>query len=189
MSTVAAVSPDSAPFADIAVLPLRLHEDARGFFCETLRLSWLQGMPQAASGFVQSNVSLSRKNVLRGLHFQRHPPQGKLVQVLRGEVFDVVVDVRADSPWFGLWKGFTLTARPPQALWIPPGYAHGFVALSDETLVSYQCTCYYDAASEVCLRWDDPGLAITWPVRHPVLSPRDARGWTLAQLRQMAWCL
>jgi len=114
-------------FADIALLPLRLHEDTRGFFCEMFRRSWLP----ADAGFVQTNLSLSRKHVLRGLHFQRHPPQGKLIQVLQGQAFDVVVDVRANSPHFGKWKGFTLTARHPQALWIPPGYAHGFVALSD----------------------------------------------------------
>jgi len=172
-------------FADIALLPLRLHEDARGFFCEMFRRSWLP----ADAGFVQTNLSLSKKNVLRGLHFQRHHPQGKLIQVLQGQAFDVVVDVRANSPHFGKWKGFTLTARHPQALWIPPGYAHGFVALSDDVLLTYQCTRYYDAPSEICLRWNDPTVAIDWPVACPILSARDTQGLPLHHLLEAGLCL
>jgi len=172
-------------FADIALLPLRLHEDTRGFFCEMFRRSWLP----ADAGFVQTNLSLSRKHVLRGLHFQRHPPQGKLIQVLQGQAFDVVVDVRANSPHFGKWKGFTLTARHPQALWIPPGYAHGFVALSDDVLLTYQCTRYYDAPSEICLHWNDPTVAIDWPVACPILSARDTQGLPLHHLLEAGLCL
>jgi len=176
-------------FSDLKLLPLRLHEDARGFFCEIFRLSNLQDLPQIGSGFVQGNVSMSRKHVLRGLHFQRREPQGKLVQVLQGEIFDVVVDVRQRSATFGRWAGFMLTAKQPQALWIPPGYAHGFVALSDEVLLGYQCTQYYDATSEVCVLWNDPALAIDWPVVNPTVSKRDAGGLPLSRLREMGGCL
>jgi len=180
-------------FSDLKLFPLHRHEDARGFFCESFRLSWLQDDPSAAplvaAGFVQTNLSRSKKHVLRGLHFQRREPQGKLVQVLQGTVFDVVVNVRQHCPSFGRWTGFTLAADQPQALWIPPGYAHGFVALTDDVLISYQCTQYFDAPSEVCLRWNDADLAIDWPVKNPTVSARDARGLSLRRLRDMGLCL
>lgn len=176
-------------FPDVKLLALRVHADARGHFLESCRNSWGAMLPGCDGAFVQANMSLSRRGVLRGLHFQRRPPQGKLLHVLRGEVYDVVVDVRGDSPRFGQWASFALSEAEPRLLWVPPGYAHGFVVLSDEALVSYQCTAYYAPDSEACLRWDDPALAIDWPLYQPVLSGRDASGLTLRALQEAGQCL
>jgi dTDP-4-dehydrorhamnose 3,5-epimerase len=120
--------------------------------------------------------------VLRGLHFQWPNPQGKLVYVLQGEVYDVAVDVRPDSPTFRRWVGHRLSAANRTQLWIPPGYAHGFCVVSDGALFAYKCTTPYDASSELVIRWDDPDLAIDWPVRAPLLSRKDEEAPRLAAI-------
>ena len=151
----------------------RVFEDERGFFMETwnARRYRQHGLPER---FVQDNVSFSRKGVLRGLHFQNPHPQGKLVSVLRGEVFDVAVDLRKDSPTFGQWTSVILSAENHRQFYVPEGFAHGFAVLSDAALVHYKCTDFYDPAGDAGLRWDDPDLAIDWPVKDPVLSAKDA---------------
>jgi dTDP-4-dehydrorhamnose 3,5-epimerase len=143
--------------------------DDRGWFMESFNAARLHaaltelGLP-APRTFVQDNHSCSRRNVLRGLHFQRAPhAQGKLVRVVQGEVFDVAVDIRRDSPTFGRWVGEELSAANQRQMWIPEGFAHGFLALDDETHFLYKTTDYYDKASEAAILWSDPDLAIAWP--------------------------
>ncbi len=156
----------------VLILEPRVFADARGYFLET----WNQqryaslGLPER---FVQDNLSSSSRGVLRGLHYQHPNGQGKLVTVLRGEVYDVAVDIRVGSPDFGRWVGVTLSGENHRSLYIPPGFAHGFVVLSDEALFSYKCTEYYAPSCEASLIWDDPDLAIAWPESSPILSPKD----------------
>jgi len=166
------------------IVPTRLPEvlriepvvlgDERGFFMETWRADLFEaaGLP---TRFVQNNHSRSRQHTLRGLHYQLVQPQGKLVRVVVGEVFDVAVDVRRSSPTFGQWVGEILSAESKQQLWIPPGFAHGFLVLSDYADFVYQCTDYYHKASERSLLWNDREIAIEWPLAgiEPLLSPRD----------------
>ena len=157
-------------------------QDDRGYFRET----W-QANRYAEAGilkpFVQDNVSLSARGVLRGLHFQEPHPQGKLVSVLRGQVWDVAVDLRVGSPTFGHWEGHTLSAENGHQLWIPEGFAHGFVVTSDEALFAYKCTEVYRPHAERTLLWNDRELAIAWPVAEPLVSSRDLLG---TPLREMA---
>lgn len=161
----------------------RVLRDARGFFLETYREA-----EYAAAGiggpFVQDNMSRSKRGVLRGLHFQHPNAQGKLVQVLEGEIFDVAVDIRRGSPTFGRWVGRTLSSASRQQLFIPPGFAHGFLVTGDEALVMYKCTRYYSAKDERALRWDDPTVGIEWPPMAKLLSTKDAEANTLADLDQ-----
>jgi dTDP-4-dehydrorhamnose 3,5-epimerase len=156
--------------------------DGRGYFRETWRAERYAaaGIPDR---FVQDNVSLSARGVLRGLHFQEPGGQGKLVSVLRGEVWDVAVDVRAGSPTFGRWTGYTLSAENGWQLWIPAGFAHGFVVTSDEAIFAYKCTDVYRPETEATVLWNDPDLAIEWPVDGPLISGKDAAG---ARLRDLA---
>lgn len=147
--------------------------DARGWFME----SWHRDRyAEAGIGpdFVQSNLSRSAKGVLRGLHYQWPNPQGKLVSVLEGEVWDVAVDIRRGSPHCGRWAATVLSEENRRQFWIPPGFAHGFVALSGSALVSYLCTTAYDAEADASVAWDDPDLAIDWPIAKPQLSAKDA---------------
>ena len=171
-------------FPDIKLVELHAFHDPRGYFLE----SWRQdryGLLQGLDGpFVQDNFSLSRLGVLRGLHFQTQQPQGKLIQVLHGDIYDVVVDVRGSSPFFGKWIGLRLEAARCQQLWVPPGFAHGFLTLSAEAAISYKCTDYYHPESEACLLWNDPDLAIDWPQDNPILSFKDAHGATLRALAE-----
>ena len=165
----------------VLIIEPRAVSDARGFFVE----SWSEERYAAAGitgPFVQDNVSLSPRGVLRGLHFQWPRPQGKLVSVLRGEVFDVVVDVRAGSPTFGRWLGATLSAADKRQLWIPPGFAHGFQVLSEEALFAYKCTDYYAPECEHAIAWNDPELGIAWPNPEPILSERDRAAPALRDL-------
>src|SRR5690606_17574993 len=134
---------------------------------------------------VQGNLSQSSHGVLRGLHLQLRQPQGKLVCVLQGQIQDVLVDLRISSPFFGRSLSVILDAADMQQLWVPPGFAHGFAVLSEQALVSYQCTRYYDPGDEACLRWDDPALGIDWQIRQPVLSERDRNGLDWAGLRDI----
>jgi len=151
-----------------------VHADARGHFLETFhaRTYAAAGLP---GEFVQDNESLSMKGVLRGLHLQLKGPQGKLVRVVQGEIWDVAVDIRPESPTFGQWVGETLSAENWRQLYVPPGCAHGFCVMSDQALVHYKCTTFYDRDDEVGIAYNDPTLAIPWPIADPVLSPKDQR--------------
>jgi dTDP-4-dehydrorhamnose 3,5-epimerase len=155
--------------------------DARGVFHE----QWNAERFRAAGldlAFVQSNVSTSAHGVLRGLHYQWPNPQGKLVSVLHGEVYDVAVDIRRGSPTFGRWTAAILSGDNRRQLWIPEGFAHGFVVLSEQAVFHYLCTAHYDAAADANLRWNDATLAIDWPLAAPQLSDKDARAPFLAEL-------
>ena len=147
--------------------------DERGFFLETWSTTRYEeaGIP---GPFVQDNVSLSRKGILRGLHFQHPQSQGKLVQILSGEVVDVAVDIRADSPTFGQWISEVLSGTNHRQMYVPPGLAHGYCVTSETALFSYKCTDFYDPATEGGIIWNDPDLGIDWPVDEPLLSPKDA---------------
>lgn len=160
-----------------------VHRDERGFFLETWREPRYREHGIALP-FVQDNHSRSAGGVLRGLHYQIEPGQGKLVQAITGEVFDVAVDLRRSSPTFGRWVGVTLSEANHRQLWIPPGFAHGFLVTSERADVAYKCTDVYAADRERCIRWDDPDLAIAWPLaagRAPVVSARDAAGLALRE--------
>lgn len=146
--------------------------DARGFFYESFNAEKYAGIGIEAR-FVQSNVSRSMKGVLRGLHYQWPKPQGKLVGVLEGEVYDVAVDIRRGSPTFGRWTAAMLTAENKRQFWIPQGFAHGFCVVSDYATFVYQCTEVYDRAADAGVRWNDASLAIDWPVAEPLLSDKD----------------
>ena len=162
-----------ADIEDVLIIELDVFGDDRGYFFE----SWNAGRYQSqglATEFVQDNVSFSQKHVLRGLHFQNPTPQGKLVTVLKGEVFDVVVDIRLGSPTFGTWTSVVLSSKNRRQLYVPEGFAHGFLVLSDEALVNYKCTGPYHKGAEHGIRWDDPDLAITWPTEAPILSQKDS---------------
>lgn len=166
--------PQAVP--DVILMTPRVFGDERGFFMETFRHSaFVEHCGDFA--FVQDNHSLSRQGILRGLHYQYRQPQGKLVRVIRGEVYDVAVDMRQASPTFGHWVGVMLSASNKQQLWVPPGFAHGFYVLSEEAEFVYKCSDYYAPGDEVSLRWDDPDLAIDWPLinqQPPILSAKDA---------------
>jgi dTDP-4-dehydrorhamnose 3,5-epimerase len=161
-----------------------VHGDARGFFMETFRADAARenGLP---TEFVQDNHSRSRQGTLRGIHFQTHPGQGKLVRVARGRVFDVVVDLRRASPTFGEWEGVELDDASGRMLWIPVGFGHGFLVLSDVADFVYKCTSYYDAATEAGIRFDDPAVGIEWPGGVELLySERDATAPSLADVAE-----
>ncbi|MBA2237206.1 MAG: dTDP-4-dehydrorhamnose 3,5-epimerase [Lysobacter sp.] len=156
------------------VIEPRVFGDERGFFYESFnhdRLAEHGLKPQ----FVQGNLSSSGRDVLRGLHYQWPNPQGKYVSVIEGEVWDVAVDIRRGSPHFGRWTAVVLSAENRRHLWIPEGFAHGFVTLSERAIFTYLCTATYDPAADANIRWDDPQLAIDWPVGKPSLSDKDAR--------------
>ena len=148
--------------------------DDRGFFFETWNADRYgeHGLP---TRFVQSNVSSSARGVLRGLHYQWPNPQGKLVSVLEGEVYDVAVDIRRGSPHFGRWAAVLLSAENKRQFWIPEGFAHGFAVLSERAIFSYLCTAQYDKAADAGVRWDDAKIGIDWPVSQPLLSEKDAK--------------
>ncbi|OCG77175.1 dTDP-4-dehydrorhamnose 3,5-epimerase [Gilliamella sp. Occ4-3] len=172
----------STNIVDVKIIKPKVFGDERGFFLETFEQKRYQEMLGIKLNFVQDNHSRSQKNVLRGLHFQKKNPQGKLVRVVRGEVFDVAVDIRKDSPTYGKWVGVTLTEHNKTQLWIPPGLAHGFAVLSDIADFEYKCTNYYDPKSEGCLLWNDPTVNISWPISNPLLSTKDKLGKTLQEL-------
>lgn len=155
--------------------------DARGFFMETFQAE-RYSEAGVKSNFVQDNLSRSRQGVLRGLHFQYPNPQGKLISVLEGEVFDVAVDLRQGSPDFGRWVGTFLSSKNRRQLWVPEGFAHGFCVTSATALFSYKCTDYYSPAHEHILRWDDPAIGIRWPLATVSLSQKDRAGILLADM-------
>jgi dTDP-4-dehydrorhamnose 3,5-epimerase len=161
----------------------RVFHDPRGRFLESWNARRYEGSG-IPGPFVQDNVSVSRRGVLRGLHFQQPFPQGKLVSALEGEIWDVGVDLRPESPTFGRWEGFTLSAGNARQLYLPEGFAPGFVVLSEVAIVSYKCTAYYAPEAEATLLWEDPDLAIRWPVEDPLLSEKDRAGLSWRELRE-----
>ena len=174
------VTPDVA-LPEVLLVEPRVFRDARGSFCELYNAERYAAAGLHAS-FAQDNLSRSTRGVLRGLHLQHPRGQGKLVTVLAGAVFDVAVDVRRGSPTFGRWTGYTLTADGAHQLWIPPGFAHGFLVLEERSLVWYKCTALYSAADELTVRWDDADVGVRWPDAAPILSAKDAAAPGLAEL-------
>ncbi len=165
----------------LLIIEPEVYGDARGFFMETWNLRRYQELSLPAN-FVQDNLSYSAKGVLRGLHFQNPDPQGKLVSVLHGEVFDVAVDIRAGSPTFGEWVGVSLSADNKRQLYVPAGFAHGFVVTSEAALFSYKCTTYYHPQAEASVLWDDQDIGIDWPVDVPILSVKDQSALPLKEI-------
>lgn len=166
----------------VVIIEPKVFGDERGYFLESY-----QAQRYAEAGivgpFVQDNISFSRRGILRGLHFQYENPQGKLVQVLQGEVFDVAVDVRLGSPNFGKWVGVTLSSDNKRQMYVPPGFAHGFVVTSDVALFVYKCTDYYAPQAEVSIIWNDPDIGIEWPFNEsPQLSAKDSAGLHLSEI-------
>lgn len=169
---------ERTPIADVFCYKPDAVTDSRGFFMETYRESWLRSAGIEVS-FVQENHCQSQRGTLRGLHYQIRQPQGKLVRVIRGEVFDVAVDMRRSSPTFGQWVAATLSAANRCVMWIPPGFAHGFYVISSEAEFLYKCTDYYAPEHERTLCWNDPEIAIRWPIAEgetPLLSDKDKQG-------------
>jgi dTDP-4-dehydrorhamnose 3,5-epimerase len=165
------------------VLTPELRGDERGWFFESFNRAAFEAAAGASFDFVQDNHSMSRRGVLRGLHYQVPPAeQGKLVRAVAGEIFDVVVDIRRSSPTFGKWAGIALTASNRRQLWVPPGFAHGFLAVSPSAECLYKTTGAYAPQHERCIAWDDPAIGIAWPLDGaPSMSPRDASGAALGE--------
>lgn len=164
--------------ADVKIIEPKMFGDERGFFMETFRDDWFK-QHVANVDFVQDNHSKSKQGILRGLHYQQQHTQGKLVRVTQGEVFDVAVDMRKSSPTFGKWFGLALSEQNKRQLWVPAGFAHGFYVMSQYAEFCYRCTDYYHPESEVSIRYDDPDVAIIWPLvdsQKPVLSGKDEDG-------------
>jgi dTDP-4-dehydrorhamnose 3,5-epimerase len=159
-----------------------VHRDARGFFLETYHQQ-----KYAAGGitgtFVQDNHSRSGRGTLRGLHAQVKRPQGKLIRVVEGEIYDVALDIRRGSPTFGRWVGMRISGDDFRQLWIPPGFAHGFCVLSEVAHVEYKCTELYDPGDEISILWNDPDLGIAWPIRDPIVSAKDSGAPRLREIR------
>jgi dTDP-4-dehydrorhamnose 3,5-epimerase len=165
----------------VCVVEPVVHGDARGFFYESFHAGKYRQLGIDVQ-FVQSNVSRSGRGVLRGLHYQWPHPQGKLVTVLEGEVYDVAVDIRRGSPTFGRWEAAMLTAENHRQLWIPEGFAHGFCVVSEAATFMYQCTALYDPAADAGVRWNDAAIGIDWPVAEPLLSVKDEASPFLADV-------
>ena len=168
----------ATPLDGVLIVEPRVFGDNRGFFFESFNARQFEELTGGRTGFVQDNHSRSAKGVLRGLHYQIRQPQGKLVRVVAGEVFDVAVDLRRSSPTFGKWYGHVLSAENKLQLWIPAGFAHGFVVLSDSADFLYKTTDYWAPEHERCIAWNDPDLGIDWPLAGtvPQVSAKDARG-------------
>jgi dTDP-4-dehydrorhamnose 3,5-epimerase len=166
---------------EVLILEPKVFGDERGFFFESFNQQLFEELTGVNTEFVQDNHSKSAKGVLRGLHYQVQQPQGKLVRVVAGEVFDVAVDVRRQSSTFGQWVGVLLSGDNKRQLWVPPGFAHGFLVLKDGTEFLYKTTDYYAPQHERCIRWDDPQINIQWPIDEaPILSAKDQQGLDLA---------
>jgi dTDP-4-dehydrorhamnose 3,5-epimerase len=179
------VSPTGLP--EVLVLEPKVFSDERGFFFEPYNRRAFREATGFDVEFVQDNHSRSKRGVLRGLHYQIRQPQGKLVRVLAGRIFDVAVDLRRSSSTFGKWAGLELDSQTKHALWVPPGFAHGFLVLSETADILYKTTDYYAPQHERTLRWDDPRLAVAWPLSgEPILSDKDRRGASLADAETYA---
>jgi dTDP-4-dehydrorhamnose 3,5-epimerase len=165
---------------DVLMLEPKVHQDERGFFLECYNRRTFNELTGMKVEFVQDNESFSVRNVLRGLHYQIRQPQGKLIQVMAGEVFDVAVDLRRSSSTFGKWVGVTISGGTHRMLWIPPGFAHGFLVLSEHAIMLYKTTDYYAPEHERTIVWSDPSLNIRWPLEaKPIVSDKDRRGAAL----------
>jgi dTDP-4-dehydrorhamnose 3,5-epimerase len=172
----------------VLLLEPKVYADDRGLFFESYHRRAFHKATGVDIEFVQDNHSRSKKNVLRGLHYQIRQPQGKLVRVVAGEVWDVAVDLRRNSPTFGKWAGFTLSAESKRMAWIPPGFAHGFVVVSETADVLYKATDYYAPEHERTLLWSDPALGIRWPLAGaPALAEKDRAGKRLSEAELFAW--
>lgn len=166
----------------LALISLKRFGDDRGWFAETWQVDRYRELGTGA-GFVQDNLVRSVRGVLRGLHAQQPHPQGKLVQVLEGRIFDVAVDLRVGSPAFGRWQGVELSGEEPTQFYVPPGFAHGYYVLSETALISYKCSDLYHPEAEIGIRWDDPDLGIGWPLQgEPLLSAKDREAPHLADI-------
>lgn len=177
----------STIISDLLIIEPKVFGDERGFFYESFNQKAFCETTGQEVEFVQDNHSKSAKNVLRGLHFQVPPKaQGKLVRVVQGEVFDVAVDLRKSSKTFGRWVGIILSAENKKQFWIPPGFAHGFLTLSDSAESLYKTTDYYSPEHERCIAWNDPGVGIKWPLAvEPQLSPKDRQGVALGEIEML----
>jgi dTDP-4-dehydrorhamnose 3,5-epimerase len=158
---------------DCVIIEPKIFGDERGFFLETYQANRYAEMAGIKLQFVQDNHSHSSKGILRGLHFQKTKPQGKLVRVVKGEVYDVAVDIRKESSTFGQWEAVVLSEKNKKQFWIPPGFAHGFVVLSETADFEYKCTDFYDPNDEGSILWNDSDLCIKWPIKYPKLSEKD----------------
>jgi|TARA_B110000483_G_scaffold233316_1_gene301930 dTDP-4-dehydrorhamnose 3,5-epimerase len=168
---------------DCVIIEPKIFGDDRGFFLETFQLSRYAQDAGINLPFVQDNYSRSVKGVLRGLHFQLKKPQGKLVRVAKGLVYDVAVDIRNGSSTYGEWEGVLLSEENKKQFWIPPGFAHGFIVMSDVADFEYKCTEYYDPGQEGCIIWNDKQLAIPWPSKNPILSEKDMQGKQFQEIK------
>ena len=169
---------------DCVIIEPKVFGDDRGFFLETFQADRYADLAVITLPFVQDNHSSSSKGVLRGLHFQKTKPQGKLVRVVRGEVYDVAVDIRQGSLTYGQWEAVILSEENKTQFWVPPGFAHGFLVLSETADFEYKCTDYYDPSDEGSLLWNDPDLNIPWPTDNPKLSEKDENALLLADLKK-----
>ena len=162
---------------EVLLLEPRVHQDERGFFLESYNRRTFEQATGLSVEFVQDNQSFSVRNVLRGLHYQILQPQGKLIQVMAGEIYDVAVDLRRSSPTFGKWIGVTLAGGSHRMLWIPPGFAHGYIVLSEHAIVFYKTTDFYAPEHERTILWNDAALGVRWPLEgEPIVSDKDRRG-------------
>ncbi len=181
------VTPTAIP--EVLIIEPKVFGDARGFFFESFNQKAFNGATSLSVNFVQDNHSRSAKGVLRGLHYQVKQPQGKLVRVVRGAVFDVAVDIRKGSPTFGKWVGIDLSEDNHKQMWLPPGFAHGFVVLSDSADFLYKTTEYYAPEHERCIAWNDPEIGIQWPLMsEPSLSSKDQQGMALRDAVTLSLC-
>jgi len=161
-----------AEIPDIKIIELDTFPDNRGYFFETYHEQRYKNKG-LSSTFLQDNVSYSKQNVLRGLHFQQKNPQGKLIMPIVGQIYDVAVDIRTNSPTFGKWVGVSLSENHPRQLFLPEGFAHGFCVISQYAIVHYKCTNFYDPGDNCGIIWNDPDIAIDWPIEKPIVSQRD----------------
>lgn len=172
---------------EVCIIEPQVFGDSRGFFYESFNARKFAELTGVQAEFVQDNHSKSGKNILRGLHYQIQQAQGKLVRVVSGEVFDVAVDIRKSSPNFGQWVGVNLSAENSRQLWVPPGFAHGFVVLSEQAEFLYKTTDYWAPEHERCLAWNDPEIGIDWPINEaPLLSAKDQLGKSLSEAEVFA---
>jgi dTDP-4-dehydrorhamnose 3,5-epimerase len=179
------VTPTAIP--DVLILEPQVFEDARGYFVESFNARAFAAATGIDTPFVQDNHSLSGRGVLRGLHYQIRHPQGKLIRVIEGSVYDVAVDLRRSSPTFGRWVGEVLSSDNRRQMWIPPGFAHGFVVLGERAQCLYKTTDYWHPECERTLRWDDPSIGIDWPIGFaPQLAEKDAKALALAEVETFA---
>ena len=179
------ISPTAIP--EVLILEPRVHQDARGFFSESYNRRTFREATGQDVGFVQDNQSFSVRNVLRGLHYQVRQAQGKLIQVMAGEIFDVAVDLRRSSRTFKQWVGVNLSGGSHRMLWIPPGFAHGYLVLSAHAIMLYKVTDYYAPEHDRTLLWNDPELGVAWPLAdEPILSDTDRRGAPLSSAELFA---